>query len=140
MSYQYHLLDHPADIRLEVEANSLEELFLGAVEGMALILYSDFKNLQNNKKIIKQKINLSSLNQETLLIDFLNKILTLSDIEGAVFPVATIQKLTDNKIEAEITGYPVERFDKEIKAVTYHQLKIEKTKEKMLKTTILFDV
>ena len=74
------------------------------------------------------------------MIDFLNKILTLSDIERAVFPVATIQKLTDNKIEAEITGYPIERFDKEIKAVTYHQLKIEKTKEKMLKTTILFDI
>ena len=42
-----------------------------------------------------------------------------------------------SKIELNIE---IERFDKEIKAVTYHQLKIEKTKEKMLKTTILFDI
>lgn len=137
MSYFYNILEHPADIKLKITADSVEELFIGALKGMAEILALK-EDLTKEK--IEKRIKVSSLDTSSLLVDFLSEVLTLSDIEDGVFNEIKIESLKENKIEAEITGFRVKKFKEEIKAVTYHQLEIKINNQNQFEAEILFDI
>ena len=154
MAYQYKVLSHPADIRLEIIASCKEDLFQGALEGMAYILQPDISKKSSLKK---EQIEIHSLDINALLVDFLSEVLAKSDIYNCIFDKVKIEKLTDNYFEqgekqgsgvkrigsyikGRIEGKNVEEFSKEIKAVTYHQLNIIQDKNGDWKVIILFDI
>jgi len=134
---KYKILPHIADIKLKVTADSLEELFSGALKGMAEILTLK-KDLTT--KQVKKEIKISSIDFSSLLIDFLSEILTLSDIEDSVFTDINIKKFLDKEIEAEILGFKVRQFKEEIKAATYHRAEIKKNEKGKWEVEILFDI
>jgi len=138
MAYHYEILAHPADIKLKVVADKKEELFLGALKGMAGIIYHSTP--QEEKNIIKEKLEVSSAEIDILLIDFLSDVLTKSDIHNAIFNEIEIKELKEDFIKAEIRGKKIEKFDEEIKAVTYHGLKIKQNEKGEYEAEILFDV
>jgi len=72
-------------------------------------------------------------------VDFLSAVLTQSDIEHAVFSEVKIKRMTDTEIEAEIFGAKVDKFDEDIKAVTYHSAEVKQKNEKW-EAMVLFDV
>ncbi len=134
--YSYALLDHTADVRLQVTATTLEELFQGAVLGMATLLHSE-----NKENItISCDISIESSSITSLLIDFLSEVLTLSHIHGALFTKITQMTLTENSIAATIGATKVEYFEKDVKAVTYHEADIVKIDPNTLQTIIVFDI
>jgi len=135
--YRYQILDHPADIKLKIEADTIEDLFKGSAIALSEILVQE-EDIDYRIKI-EEKISLSSYDLNALLVDFLGEILAISDIKNAVFKEIFIEKLLDNEISAIIKGYPVKRFNKEIKAVTYHQLEIKKVDD-LYQAIILFDI
>lgn len=137
MSYQYKNLPHPADIRLEVTASCKEDIFRGALEGMAHIIQPDISKRKSQKK---EQIKIHSLDLNTLLVDFLNEILAKSDIYNCIFDKIKIKELADNCIEGTIEGGKVEKFSQEIKAATYHKLDIFQDKKDIWKAVILFDI
>lgn len=135
---KYEFLEHMADVKMRVFGQDPEDLFKNAVEGMAKIQKES--KVKNQKLEIRKPIKIKSMDTETLLVDFLSAILTQSDIENAVFPKAEIKKLSENAIEAEILGSKVDKFDEDIKAVTYHGIEVKKREEKTFEATVLFDV
>jgi SHS2 domain-containing protein len=137
MNYQFEILEHPADIRLKVTALSKKGLFRGALKGMASII-----NGQEclKEEIIEKKIEILSLDEETLLVDFLNEVLAQTDIYNSVFSEIKIEEFTSQKIRGKIKGHKVERFKEEIKGVTYHGLDIIKNKKGLWEVIILFDI
>ncbi len=154
MSYKYKVLPHPADIRLEITASCKEDLFKGALEGMAYIIQP---NVSQKSILKKEQIEIHSLDINALLVDFLNEVLAKSDIYNSVFDNIKIEKLTDNYFERSkkqgsgakrtasyikgiIEGRNVKEFSKEIKAATYHQLNINQDKNGNWKAIILFDI
>ena len=137
MSYKYKILPHPADIKLEIMASCKEDLFKGALEGMAYIIQPD---VSKKSSLEKEQIEIHSLDINTLLIDFLNDVLAKSDIYNCIFDRIKIQKLTSNSIKGVIEGKNVEEFSKEIKAATYHELNITQDKKGDWKAIILFDI
>lgn len=137
MSYQFEILEHPADIKLKITAPSKGSLFKGALKGMASIINGQ-EYLKGES--IKKKVEIFSLEEETLLVDFLNEILAQTDIYNSVFSEIEIEELTNQKITGKIKGNKVERFKEEIKGVTYHGLDIIKNKKGLWEATILFDV
>jgi len=137
MSYQYKNLPHPADIRLEVTASCKEDIFRGALEGMAHIIQPDISKRKSQKK---EQIKIHSLDLNTLLVDFLNEILAKSDIYNCIFDKIKIKELADNCIEGTIEGGKVEKFSQEIKAATYHGLEIKENKRGEYEATVLFDI
>jgi len=137
MSYKYKVLSHPADIRLEIIASCKEDLFQGALEGMAYIIQPDV----SQKSILKkEQIEIHSPDINALLVDFLNEVLAKSDIYNCIFNKVKIKKLTDNSIKGIIEGRSVKEFSKEIKAATYHRLNITQDKKGIWKAIILFDI
>jgi len=138
MSYKLKILNHPADLRIEVSASSLEELFKGAIEGMASLLYQKNSFLKEQCSF-KKDINVKSNSLEQLMVDTLNEVLALSDINNAIFPFCEIKEFKDNSLKASLFGVKIERFDLEIKAATYYDLKIKKN-DKNFSATITFDI
>lgn len=139
---KFELLDHTADIKMRVFGGSLEKVFENAAYGMASIQIEDLKSKVNNKDFILQSkriIKVESIDIETLLVDFLSEILTLSDTYQESYPKVSNIKMIKNRIEAEIEGFKVHRFDEDIKAVTYHEAKVEEKNGDWF-AEIIFDI
>jgi SHS2 domain-containing protein len=137
MSYKYKILPHLADIRLKITASCKEDIFKGALEGMAYIIQPNVSQKSVSKK---EQIEIHSLNINTLLADFLNEVLAKSDIYNSIFDNIKIEKLTDDCIKGIIEGRNIKEFSKEIKAATYHELNINQDKNGDWKAIILFDI
>ena len=139
MSIKY--LSHTADISIEVEAKTIQELFLLGLKGMGNILKTDCcdKTLQDDKSSIT--INVQSNDFTNLLIDFLSEVLSESYINNTIYCDFNSIEISDYRIKAELIGTHVESFDEEIKAVTYHEANVFLDKEnKLWKTSIIFDI
>ena len=80
-------------------------------------------------------------NREELFINWLNELLSLSSVKGLIFTGFKIKNLSDSSLEAEVSGVDIANYKgiKEIKAATYHGLKIEKTESGWL-AEVIFDV
>lgn len=131
------IIPHTADIRLRVEAGTLEELFQEALRGMADIIK---KRIADDALRITQRIRIQSPDKTSLLIDFLSEALTRSQIEKSVFYDVKVGELADTRLDAEITGAKVDAFDEDIKAVTYHEAEVQKNEKGSYETVIVFDI
>jgi len=67
MSYKYKILPHSADIKLEIIASCKEDLFKGALEGMAYIIQPD---VSKKSSLEKEQIEIHSLDINTLKKQF----------------------------------------------------------------------
>ncbi len=137
---KYALIDHTADIGIRVRGQDLIDLFTQAAEGTFDIIAGQPDELPD----VEQKqfsIVLTADHAEQLLVDWLNELVSLSDAEQVIFVAFDIQKLSKRALQARVRGisrhhYEIER---EIKAVTSHELQIRKS-DKELEAEIIFDV
>jgi SHS2 domain-containing protein len=117
-----------ADIGLDLEADSREELFTAGAEGMFGII---FEKKPSGQISIHRQINLQAATPEELLVDWLSELLYLFDTDGLIADEIDIRLLDEGKgfeLRSEV-GF--KRFNRkndpaehEVKAVTYYRLKI----------------
>jgi SHS2 domain-containing protein len=134
---KYQILEHTADVRAQVFGKTKEELFSNAMKGMTEISQPKIKD---DKQIIKNRIMVNSIDLDNLLVDFLSEILYLSQVNKRTYNNIKFLKFSDKGLEGELIGNEVEFFGEDIKAVTYHGLKIEKNKNGLYQVTVLFDI
>lgn len=132
-------LPHIADLRLRIEADTLEELFEAGLKGMSTILKKDFCNSMTEFNIERQ-VNIDSNDITSLLVDFLSEALTKSYVEHALFCELSVVKLTDQTLIATIRGTRVDSFDEDIKAITYHEADVKKNQNGNWETLLIFDI
>ncbi|OGZ32099.1 MAG: hypothetical protein A2V69_01375 [Candidatus Portnoybacteria bacterium RBG_13_40_8] len=130
----YEILDHPSDVRVRVFGDTKEELFSNAMRGMNEVLKS-----VSLKKAVNQRVVVNSFDLNALLVDFLSEVLYLSQVNKEIYTDIKFNKFSDKELEGELIGNTIESFAEDIKAVTYHDLKIEK-KDGLYEATILFDI
>ncbi|MCL5958437.1 MAG: archease [Chloroflexi bacterium] len=135
----FEITPHTADVRLKVEASSLEELFTISLEGMNQILKKTFCKKRNGLPLI-HRIQISSPDTTALLIDFLSEALTLSHIQGSIFCRVEFAELGSHSLTANLSGTKVKGFDEDIKAVSYHEAEIERNSRGNLQTNLVFDI
>ena len=135
----FRVIDHTADIGLLIKGKNKEELFAEAARGMFSIVAGG--RINGKLKVRSLKLEVTGPTLEELLVSFLNELLYLAEKEKAIF----------NRFEVEIKKIK-NRFylqgrikensqvpKREVKAATYHNLKVEK-KDNFWQTTIIFDV
>jgi SHS2 domain-containing protein len=136
MMEKYKTIDHEADIGLEVNGKTLEELFKNAASG----LFSLLVDLQNVKPEVGKKLEITGNGE--LLINFLNELLYLWDTEGFIPKEFSLRIENDRLTGNAIGGLfdPLRHtIKKEIKAVTYHEFSL--TREKgICKARFILDV
>ena len=129
---------HTADVRLELEASTLEELFTVALIGMAEFIKPN--SCTGDNLIIKKEILVNSIDTTALLIDFMSDVLTETHINKAIFCTVTFAELTETSVRATIFGKHVESFDEDVKAITYHEADVKKNSAGNYTTVIVFDI
>lgn len=129
----YKEVDHTADMSIEVCGNSLLEIFNHAADGMYALA-----GVQINKdKVIVREIKIDAADKEALLVDFLSELLfRLQKNEVFINNQINIHEL---KLSGYLNGYGLETMQREIKAVTYHQMNIIEQDGKF-HTRIVFDI
>lgn len=123
----YRLFDHTADVGIHVEARTLPELFADAGRALVSLLVDDpgaFRELES------RSIELHSVRPDDLLFDYLGELLYGFSKDGFV-PAQQDIETERGRLRARLRG---ERFDpdrhrggSEVKAITYHGLKLEPT-------------
>jgi len=142
---KYKILEHTADLKIKVWGKDLPELFKNAADAMfaAMSGKSEIRNSKHetNYKFQIKNLKLTAQDHESLLVNFLNELLYLSDIKNKGFKILDlkIKNKEKLKLEAKLLPYPLPPLEIEIKGATYHNLKIEKKTGPYL-TTILFDI
>ena len=129
-------VDHTADKALRVFGASLTELFLSAAAGLTHLMASDVSDISTE---IEKSIELEAIDAESLLVEWLSELAYWAESEMLLFKKFRIQKATSIYLKAKVFGGKTSMLEKQIKAVTYHDLKIIKTAEG-LEATIVFDV
>jgi len=127
--------EHTADLALEVWAPSLETLFVNAAKGM--FATSGMQVIEHSERT-NYTIRLCGADDENLLVNFLSELLYLSERDWAGFIDYQIS-LAGYNLEAIVTAVALQSIDKQIKAVTYHDLVIEH-EEGIYCVKIVFDI
>lgn len=126
---------HTADWELEVWAPDLPALLEQAARGM----YSLSGARLQAGSVQSRRLALHAADPEGLLVRFLTELLWLEQEHGLAFDTFSIKVEDQFDLEAELQGYPISSLDKEIKAVTYHNLQVVNTPQG-LSVKIVFDV
>ena len=124
----YEVIEHTADIGIRVKAKSLKQLFVNA----GLAIFDIIAEKKPSFKAKQEKINIRQRgeNIEELLVNWLNELLFLTATREVVFTGFRIKKIDAGLVEAVGTAATGKnyRINTEIKAATYHKLKVSKTK------------
>ncbi len=139
MKKQYEWIEHTADVGVRVFGDDLKSLFSHAANAFFEIITETDKIWPEKTYTIKAK----GEGWEELLINWLNELLFLFDTKGLVFKEFEIEEIRKDYLSAKAKGEPFD-FKKHplkagIKAVTYHQLKVEKAKDHW-EAQIIFDI
>ncbi len=136
---KHKIIDHTADICVRVFGNSLEEIFVGSSKAMMEII-TDVEKVNPSKEI---SIKAQGENYEELLVKWLQEILYLHEVKKMVFKDFEIKIENGTKAVGKAYGEKIDvdrhEFYSNIKAVTYHNLKIISSKDKY-RVDIVFDI
>jgi len=136
---KYEEIPHTADIALRIYGHDLKELFANAAFGMFDII----ADLSGLKKDVSVDINLEATQTEDLLVSWLDELLYNFYTKGIIFFDFEIIDISNTRIMAHAYGKHLgsnrNRLKREIKAATYHDLKITKI-DGIYSVDIVFDV
>ena len=131
---RFEEIEHTADWSIRVYGESLNALFTHAAEGMFSLLELQFESEQSQTR----NIELSAIDSESLLVSWLEELLYLLESE-AVAAVEYDLQVNVKYLRASVITRQIKSMKKDIKAVTYHELEIQKD-DGSFQTTIVFDV
>jgi Uncharacterized conserved protein len=140
MAENYRLLDHTGDIGMEVWGPTRESLLQNAAHALTDILV-DASTVGAREKL---RFEIQADSPEALLVKFLQELLFQFDARGRIFSDFSVKFLGPNAVECLAEGETLERerhrFKTELKAVTYHHLRIWRSSDGMWWARVIFDV
>ncbi len=126
--------EHTADWEIRVWGQDLSRLLEQAAYGMNALAGVSLKK----EPRLQHALSLPYTDAEELLVSFLSEILFIGEMEGLGFDRFELN-INNDQMQARLYGAPIASVNKEIKAVTYHNLKVEKSPYG-LEAHIVFDV
>ncbi len=128
-------IEHTADWAIEVWAPDFAGLLEQAARGMYALLQVQWAP---QGPVVRREVHLTAADAETLLVDFLSELLFVLDTEGVAFDSFALQA-TPTQVQGVMHGRPIAGLEKEIKAVTYHNLRVERAAQGW-RAVVTFDV
>jgi SHS2 domain-containing protein len=134
------ILDHTADLAIRIHATDDRHLFELGAKGVYQAIGKVVAEDANSQKYT---LELKAGNQEDLFHDWLAEILYYVQVQRIIFDRFNFETLSSTYLRIIAEGKPIDlsqsEFEAEIKAVTYHHLRIEHTPEG-LNATVIFDI
>jgi SHS2 domain-containing protein len=133
----YETFDHTADLGLRVRAPDLDTLFAEAAEALFSVLLEDPGQVAESRAV---EFDIAGDDAEFLLFDWLRELLYRFDAEHLAFRRFEVRVRPDG-LHATAFGEPVDRdrheLGHEVKAITYHGLRVERAPDGWLAEVIV---
>jgi protein archease len=127
-------IPHTADWSVRIWAPDLPSLFKEAARAMNSLSGT----VVGDGPRVRRMFETEAADPESMLVAFLSELLYYQEQEALAFDVFDL-RVAAQWLKVEMEGAQIASSEKAIKAVTYHNLKIEKT-DQGVETTIVFDV
>ena len=137
----YQIIDHTADIGIEVEGSSLEELFVFSAEATFDLMVESKKKLIPS---IEVPVRVEAPSVDVLLVRWLHELLFVFERRRLVLMRFFIDSVSETALSGAAKGLPFDptrhRQKMAIKAVTYHGLKVKKGDGGLWQAEVIFDI
>jgi SHS2 domain-containing protein len=121
----YETFEHTADLGLRVRAPSLETLYVEAAQALFAAILDEPGSVQPRQAV---EIRLAEDDRDYRLFDWLNELLYRFDTDHLVFGRFEV-RLKEREFHGTAWGEPLDRsrhlLAHEVKAITYHGLRVE---------------
>ncbi|MDR4504479.1 MAG: archease [Candidatus Scalindua sp.] len=136
---KYKLIDHTADIGIDIFGNTLSDLFSNA--GFAMFdIITDITAVDAKDEHI---VRIEGIDKEQLLVNWLGELLYLHDVKCLLFKDFLITDMNKNHLTATIRGEKYietkHAINTVIKAVTHHALSV-RHEHNQWKARVIFDL
>ncbi len=135
----YKLIDHTADLGIEVYGSGMKELF----ENAGYAMFDVITDTNRLNALSETTLNVAGQDRPDLMVNWLRELLYRWTGKGQLVKIINITSLSEYALSANIK---FDHFDpgrhlikSELKAVTYHQIRVEE-KNSEWKARIIFDV
>jgi len=135
----FEILNHTADIGIIARGQDVRETFINAARGLfSLVIDPEEVSVKKHREI-----SITAPDREALLVNWLNELIYLLDAEEVLFKDFKIIEITGTRLKVKAGGERINtkkhHLRREVKAATYHQLKIEQTAEGW-RAQVIFDI
>ena len=135
---RHRWVDHTSEVQLQVSAESLAGLAAEAGRALGLLV---LRQTPGNPEGPPRILEVSSVDREALLVDWLNEILFVGETERWVpieFEVEVVEEYPV-RLKATARGVPVDEVPSSVKAATFHGLRVEE-RDGSWRAELVFDV
>jgi SHS2 domain-containing protein len=137
---EFSIIDHTADMGLEVRGKTLEKLF----ENTARYTIQLAVKVPGAPPTESVEVHLSGSDLEDLLVRWLGEILYLFEGEKKIATGIRVTAVSRQHLDATLQIIPYDpdlhELLSEIKAVTYHQIRVSRKNDRSWEARVIFDI
>lgn len=133
-------MDHTSEVQLEVGAESLAGLAAEAGRALGLLMLRGAPPAPEGPSRL---LEVTSVDREALLVDWLNEILFVAETEGWVAVDFDVLEASPTRLAVNARGVSVEEPPSLVKAATFHGLRVVEQAGGLqagLQAEVIFDV
>jgi len=131
----FEFIDHTADWAMRILGRDLNHLLINAARGMNQLVAPQEKIPGDQER----EVELFAIDREGLLVEWLSELVFIAETEGILFHNFELYQTTSTWLKGKLSGGRTADIQREIKAVTYHDLSILETDDG-LEAVVVFDV
>jgi SHS2 domain-containing protein len=135
----FSMASHTADVAADVYGSNVPDLLVNAAHALNFIVFAK----ADIRPTTERTVRLQSVDNDTLLIDWLNELIYMLDAEQTIFGEFRVLHHSSGSAEMLCRGETINpvrhRQTREVKAATYHGVHIE-TDEQGYTARVIFDV
>jgi len=129
----FEILEHTADVGIRARGATSAEVFEQAALGLAEII-----GIRASGPGESVAIELEGADRAGLLVDFLSEILWLHDSRSAAVASVAVDEASETRVRGSVEVVPLsEATGTQVKAITYHQLRVEEDAEGWVATVFV---
>ena len=123
----FEMFEHTADLGLRVRAADLNTLFVEAGQALFTVIVENPATVEPRQRV---ELEMQADAYDLLLFDWLNALLFRFDAEHLLFGTFKVQ-INEMRVRGVAWGEPLDHsrheLNHEVKAITYHGLRVEQT-------------
>jgi SHS2 domain-containing protein len=135
----YSFLEHAADVKFRAEGETIQDVFVFAVEALNDTIRGDIEISEEVEKVVE----IEGSDKVSLMRDFLSEFLVLLDSEDFLVSRVKEIEIDDEGLRCVVLGDSAEKysFTNDVKAVTYSEMYVrEKEDGKGWECQVVLDV
>lgn len=125
------IIQTPNKIDVQIVGRSMKDLFEKCGATLFTVLdggdETKHQRLQTDNDRREQSVQVTAVDQMTLLVDWLTELLSLADLESVYFDQIIIDSINDTSLRARVSGHPMTYFSQPVSSVDYDSVKIYQT-------------